>query len=372
MRRLSVVMLVCAAALALAQDDDTTEQDLARLIAQMQEKESALRELTSKERSVTRALGELDESIAAMDQEALRLDGQMKKADLRVKAAEVEAARMTRELEASEDRLRRRLQSVLRLGPSADIQVLLGAHSLRDLIWRRHVMRKVAAIDAALVEDVREKRAKLFAERELLVGKKQEAQQAREKLDTARKAAAQTRGARAQALNEIAMQKGAAQRQLDELQQARRRLKELMDDLPGATAPSGFAALKGQLPWPALGDVDIPFGPRLTEPDGVETMHSGISIVAPLGTPVHTVAKGRVVHAGWLRGFGQLLIIDHGEGFHTLLAHLSRINAQTGDEVADGDVVAWVGDSESLTGPRLYFELRAKGRPVDPIKWLKR
>jgi len=372
--RASTVTLLLCTALAVAQppDADDAPRDLQKLIGQLQEKEAALRELTRQERSVTRALGELDESIARMDDEAARLDNGVRKADARVKTAEVEAARLTRELEQSEDRLRRRLQSVLRLGPAADIQVLLGAHSLRDLIWRRYVVRKVASEDATLVTDVNCKRTLLLGEREQLLARRLEAQQTRERLELARKAAAQTRSTRAQALNDIAMQKGAAQRQVDEMQQARRRLKDLMDELPSASAASGFGALRGRLPWPAEGDVDIPFGPRLTEPDGVETMHSGISIVAPLGTPVHTVSKGRVVHAGWLRGFGQLLIVDHGDGYHTLLAHLSRLNVATGDQITDGDVVAYVGDSESLSGPRLYFELRAKGRPVDPIRWLQR
>jgi septal ring factor EnvC (AmiA/AmiB activator) len=117
--------------------------------------------------------------------------------------------------------------------------------------------------------------------------------------------------------------------------------------------------------------VTVAFGPRRDATTGLQTTHSGVTISAPLGQKVTAVARGRVVHAGWLRGFGQLLILDHGGGYHTLLAHLSRTTAQTGDEVAEGDVIAFVGDSESLTGPCLYFELRAKGRPVNPARWLR-
>src|SRR6185503_17021038 len=104
---------------------------------------------------------------------------------------------------------------------------------------------------------------------------------------------------------------------------------------------------RGQLPRPTEGSVDIPFGPRADPGSGTEMMHSGVSIMAPLGQRVIAVAKGRVVHAGWLRGFGQLLILDHGDGYHSLMAHLSRITVQNGDEVGEGDIVGYVGDSES-------------------------
>jgi septal ring factor EnvC (AmiA/AmiB activator) len=364
-------LLLCLGAAGLVEAQPRSQDgDLQRLVKEMEERETALRELSRQERSITRALGELDESIARMDARAAALDARTVQTERKVVAAESQAARANRELAQAEEVLARRLRAVMRLGPSADVHMMLGARSMRELLWTRHVMRRVAAEDAALVQGVNARRSALLEERQALLTLQKDLAEDRLSLEVARKAAHATRTSRAAALQDVGAQKGAAQHRLDELAGARKRLRDLMEELPPPQAATGFAALKGTMAWPAPGEVDIPFGPRVDEA-GVDTMHSGISIVAPLGQKVTAVARGRVVHAGWLRGFGQLLIVDHGEGYHTLLAHLSRVLVAAGDEVAEGDVVAFVGDSESLSGPRLYFELRARGRPVDPLKWLR-
>jgi septal ring factor EnvC (AmiA/AmiB activator) len=363
---------VSLASSAHAQTPGETQDQLDRLIRQMDEREAVLHDLARQERSITRALGELDESIAGMDAEAARLDVAVSTALRQVGEAELQAARLTGELERAETRLTRRLRSVLHLGPAADIQVLLGSTSLSDLIWRRAVLRRLAARDATLVRDVHVRRAALLVERQELTTRRSDLARARAEVDRARRAAAATRAARAESLTQVATQKLAAEQVLADLSAAKRRLTDLVDDLPPSAAATGFAALKGRLPWPTEGEVTVPFGPHRDEATGTEVMHGGLTVSAPLGQQVHAMAPGRVVHAGWLRGFGQLLILDHGGGFHVLLAHLSRITVQIGDDVTEGDVVAYAGDSESLHGPCLYLELRAKGRPVDPARWLRK
>jgi murein hydrolase activator len=99
-------------------------------------------------------------------------------------------------------------------------------------------------------------------------------------------------------------------------------------------------------------------------------VQNGVDIEAPSGAPVRAVAPGRVVHAGWFKGYGNLVIVDHGDGYHTLVAHLTAMQTAMGEEVDAGDVLGTVGDSGSLKGPYLYFEIREKGRPVDPRPWL--
>jgi septal ring factor EnvC (AmiA/AmiB activator) len=115
----------------------------------------------------------------------------------------------------------------------------------------------------------------------------------------------------------------------------------------------------------------VGFG-RVTDPRfKTVTLQNGVDIAAPAGAPVRAVAAGRVVHAGWFKGYGNLIIVDHGEGFHSLVAHLASMQTAMGEEVAAGAVLGTVGDSGSLKGPYLYFEVRERGRPVDPRVWLK-
>ena len=106
-------------------------------------------------------------------------------------------------------------------------------------------------------------------------------------------------------------------------------------------------------------------------PCSLRLVSNGIHVRVAAGTPVGAVADGRVVHTGWLRGFGQIVILDHGEGHHTLSAHLAKVLVKRGDRVKRGQTVALSGDTESMNGPKLYFELREDGRPRDPLPYLR-
>lgn len=347
------------------------DPQLRRLQEEIAHREAALQALSSQERSITRALGELDESIARLDAEGDALDKRARAASANANKAAQNAARLNAELEQTQERLALRLRALFRLGPTADLELILGSRSLKDLVWRRAVLRRLAAADADLAQQVETRRTQALEQRAEMQRLGQELERARTAHAEVLLVAQRARLNREETLRQVAEQKGAEQRRLEDLAASRRRLQQVMEDLPPALDAKGFAALRGRLPWPTQGTVERRFGQPL-DGQGDARMHSGITLAAPLGQQVTCVASGRVVHAGWLRGFGQILIVDHGDGFHTLMAHLSRVNVNAGDMVQNGDVVAYVGDSESLEGPRLYFELRAKGRPVDPLKWLQR
>jgi septal ring factor EnvC (AmiA/AmiB activator) len=100
------------------------------------------------------------------------------------------------------------------------------------------------------------------------------------------------------------------------------------------------------------------------------TFNNGIEIEARLGTEVRSVYKGRVAYSGWFRGYGKVVIIDHGNGYYTLFARLSKIVRDVDSIVEKGDVIALVGDTGLVKGPHLYFEVRQKGMPLDPLNWL--
>lgn len=138
------------------------------------------------------------------------------------------------------------------------------------------------------------------------------------------------------------------------------------------TSPTGsLKSHKGQLPWPAVGPLRIGYGDRTDLAYGTVTAHHGWDIGAPHGTSVQAIAAGEVVFADWLRGYGQVVIVDHKQGFHAVVAHLSQVEVRAGDKVAAGAVLGAVGDTGSLRGSVLYFELRHRGTPVDPKVWLR-
>ena len=142
-----------------------------------------------------------------------------------------------------------------------------------------------------------------------------------------------------------------------------------------AYVPAGIGLMvkRGKIPWPVSGEI-IPgyqFGRTKNKEFNAVIDNSGIQIRAPLGTPIRAVAGGLVRFADWFKGYGKLVILDHGEGYYSLYAQASELNVQEGQTVAPGQVIGSVGDTGSLVGSSLYFEIRKNGVPQDPLRWLK-
>ena len=133
----------------------------------------------------------------------------------------------------------------------------------------------------------------------------------------------------------------------------------------------GLGAQKGRLSLPVKGNIVDRFG-RHKHPDFDSfTFSNGISVAAPAGAPIHAVFDGEVIFADYFKGYGNMIIVDHGGGFFSLYAHASSVVKKVGSKVARNDVLASVGDMDSAKGPMLYFEIRYQGKPVDPAPWFR-
>jgi len=131
-----------------------------------------------------------------------------------------------------------------------------------------------------------------------------------------------------------------------------------------------FSSLKGQLPWPVKGRLTNKFGSARAE--STESIWDGVLIDASEGTEIRAITSGKVVYSDWLRGYGLLIIIDHGKGYMTLYAFNQSVYRQVGEWVDAGEVVASVGQSGGRSHPGLYFGIRNKGKPVDPLEWCRK
>jgi septal ring factor EnvC (AmiA/AmiB activator) len=148
-------------------------------------------------------------------------------------------------------------------------------------------------------------------------------------------------------------------------------LEQLVLGLGEGDVAVPVAAFKGSLPWPVPGRVRSGFGRRKHPRFDTYTVQNGIEIEAPVETPVTAVHEGTVVFAERFRGYGLLVVVDHGGKHHSLYAHLTEVKVTPGQRVAAGDAIGSVGTS-GLEGPGLYFEIRSLGKPEDPLDWLRR
>lgn len=160
---------------------------------------------------------------------------------------------------------------------------------------------------------------------------------------------------------------------LNALQQNRRSLEGLVQQLknqPAVTTlpPYSFARLRGHLPWPLAGIITEHFGTSIDESN---LQWSGVLIDTPQNTPVHAIYPGRVIFADWLKGFGLLVIIDHGQDYMSLYGRNDALMVKTGDNVSFGQIIAKTGSTGGYDKSSLYFEIRHQGDPVDPEQWCK-
>ena len=133
-----------------------------------------------------------------------------------------------------------------------------------------------------------------------------------------------------------------------------------------------FSALKGLLNMPVKGKIVAFFGPHKNKAYKTVNFQSGIEIKSEVGEPVRAVYDGQVLYASWFKGYGNMIIIDHKNNYYTVYAHAQDLFASKGDTVEMGEVVATVGDSGSMIGPSLHFEVRHHGKPLDPLEWIKK
>ena len=133
-----------------------------------------------------------------------------------------------------------------------------------------------------------------------------------------------------------------------------------------------FKALKGQLPWPADGRVISKFGRKWNPKLKTTTDNPGIDIKGKPGSSIRTVLGGVVTTITYIRGYGTTIIVDHGGGFYTVYSHVTNIQTNVDSQVRNGDVIAYMGDSGSINGSKLHFEIWGKGQKLDPEKWLRR
>lgn len=165
------------------------------------------------------------------------------------------------------------------------------------------------------------------------------------------------------------------ERMLRELNESARRLSRIIEEskIKGSSSEArGFLLRRGRLSWPVNGKVKIPFGYQKDPLTGVPVFRSGIYILTEEDSRVQAVYGGRVAYTGDLKGYGKVIIISHGDNYHSVYANLSEIFFKPGDIILENQAIGRVGESQLMEGTGLYFEIRYKGKPLDPLQWLKK
>lgn len=363
------------------------QRELRERISALQKKMAAAEETKTE---ASDALRESEQAISEANRELRQLTRQSRESNAKLGELRKSSVDTGKALHNQQDLLGRMLRQQYLQGQSDALRLMLSREDPNEMTRQLHYLAHIARARAQLVDGLRHNLREI---------ERLKAEIAEEAAAIARIAAEQTaqrkrleqeKRARAGVLSRVSRDIRAQQREMRALQANENRLSRLVDQLaklverkpatgsrprPRTDAvpssrndDSPFAALRGKLALPVRGELGNRFGsPRS---DGGLTW-KGLFIAARSGDDVRAVADGRVVYADWLRGFGNLLILDHGDNYMTLYANAEALLKQVGDVIRGGESVATVGNSGGNPESGLYFEMRHEGRPFDPLSWVK-
>jgi len=303
----------------------------------------------------------------------------------KIKTDEREAETLKEQIRINDKYADRRLVALYKLSNLGHISLLTSANSVYDFFHRKKALERILKADDNILKQLTQSKIQLQNNLDRQKAQMEEKRSLEQKFLDQIDLMAKKRIQRTQLLAYIRSKKKLKKTVIKNLKQAARsldrKIKALANELADErqekpeqakpVASKNFLDQKGLLMMPVKGKIVTRFGSYKNFKFNVTNFRSGIDIQADKGEPIRAVCDGKILFANWFKGYGNMVIIDHGDNYYTVYAHIEDIFKSKGDAVETGEVVATVGDSGSLNGPELYFEVRHHGKPIDPLKWLK-
>ena len=388
MRRLALglVALLVVAAPAGAdivdrkQSVDTRIASLQDRVAAAQEKEQALRQeiddVSGRIRGLEQQVGDVSSRLAPLEHELQLREVKLNRLNALYQVQTDRLAFLRAEYRIALGSLNRRLVAAYESNTPDELSILLSSSSFSAFLDGVDYIKLVAGRDRQIADAVRSSRddvavalahtraarrdmlrqAKIFAVRV------HQARVLRDQLLASKGALVDAQNGKKADLATLSAQERADAGEIDSLQEVS---AELAAKIQAAQSHSTVRHTgSGQLGWPVSAPITSPFGWRWGR------MHEGVDLGAAYGTPIAAAGSGTVIYAGWLGGYGNLTVIDHGGGLATAYGHQSRIAVSVGQQVSRGEIIGYVGSTGHSTGPHLHFEVRVNGQPVDPLGYL--
>lgn len=357
-------------------------QALERLKGEIKEKKRRSDAAQRKEASILQSLEEADHRLKVRREEWASVNAKLKRKDRDLEVTSSSVHQLQSRIGERQDSIRSRLRVMYKEGPDGRLKLLLASRDYHDLQARVALLTWISRREFQVIEGHRKDMIQLEATEarhqrargELLGYQREIAEKvAKVRIERARKDLLLARVRNEKSLHEKAVGEleKSAQRVEVLLQEfeARRKAAALTRPLPSG---KGLGKLKGQLGWPSEGEVVAFFGRQKHPKFDTYVTRKGIEIRASQGGVIRSVFDGVVAFADWMRGYGLLAIVDHGEGYFSLYAHASKLLVNVGDMVRSTQPIGEIGDT-GLTGENtLYFEWRQGGEALDPLAWLAR
>ncbi|NKC00678.1 MAG: peptidoglycan DD-metalloendopeptidase family protein [Pseudomonadales bacterium] len=375
-KQASTLAISLIAVVTLGQTPDPETQATAKELQETVARLNALDEWFSEaEKKRTRWLADIqrqDKDISRLNKEVnvTTRDLASLRAELKELTAEAEELKLQQQTQAAH--IAKHVGAAYRLTGQDFLKQLLNQESPDTLDRMMRYHREFSASRLDVMAEYKETLIKLADTNAALTDRQVSLDERRDDLQQEQSTLAVQRGERSKLVAALEAEQETKEEEHNRLVRDRERLETLLTQLRTRASEldgSAFVAARGALPMPVPGRIRHAFGSRRA--DNRLRWH-GIDIAAPHGSPVTSVFRGRVVFADWLRGFGFLTIVDHGSDYLTLYGHVDVLHKKVGDLVESGEVIADAGNSGGSQNPGVYFEVRFRGEPKDPIGWIDR
>jgi murein hydrolase activator len=345
-------------------------QELKSLRAEIQQREERARQFSAQAESLLARLEALDVEIVEVNRSQRRFTQRERAAMAELETARQGMAEADTRIQALSSQLTSRLVALYKFSVTGGMPALYSERDFQSALRLRDGLGQVLSTDAKLFARYRQARQDWQLRSEQAETAVQDITFTRQESGSRREIERQKR---IEKRNMIELLRVRARRQEQIAQELRETAVQLEKQVAGVSpqAPRGSGLIKGSLLYPVAGKIRTRFGIQVDPEYNTRIRSGGIEVEAPRGTDVRAVAPGRVVYANWFRGYGQVVIVDHGDDNVTVSGYLDEVAVAVDARVQRGQVIGKVGDTGSTSGPALYFELRRKGKPVDPRPWFE-
>jgi len=349
---------------------------------------SKLKKTETQEKSAVRRISLLDEEISLTSKLVQTLEKEEERTRSSITTLKNEIERNETELVVLRDRYEKRVVNAYQKGQLTDLERVFSSTTWRQAMYRTHYLKIISDIEKKLTKKIQKllieiSQQKLSLEaalRENLIlqrDKEKQVNSYRNMRINRQKELNRIRSDK-KAMSSYIVEKEAGVKQLEEIikkvleDKARFEREERIRQQQEALKTKTFSALKGQLPWPAQGRIIAKFGRQWNPNLKTTTENPGIDIKGQPGSAIRSIMGGVVTTITYIRGYGTTIIVDHGGGFYTVYSHVTNIQTHVDSEVRSGDVIAYMGDSGSVNGSKLHFEIWGKGQKLNPEQWLSK
>lgn len=357
-----------------------TKEELDNIRMELEAKREQLESLTKNEKSALKNIRAIEENIDLTGAFIRKLDNTSSLLQAEIDGLTRDLQFASSDVESLQEAFYARLEAIYKRERGRPLPAYLAAGSLSEAIRKHHLSKAMVEYDNQLITVMKSLIDDIDSKRELLMTNKQELARLKKERDRERWRLSRAKKQRQQFLSRVRMEKQLRLEAISLLEEEAAELEQILQDLALQDKTDAqlqpdyqteFYRFKKRLPWPVKGKIVAAYGDIIHPTYKTRTFNPGIDIAAEYGEDVEAAADGRIAHIDYLRGYGNFVVIDHGEGYYSLYARLSEIMVNMNELVLKGQTIAKVGDAGAGDNPSLHFELRRGKSQYNPLDWLE-